>query len=109
MKSMTISRHKFSGDLYKFIRKPIGDSSELQYYFSKKIYITPGLDANGKMTIRASEPLSIGFIIKDIKDTNDNLILSDMAWQISSVQPLLNAFGSIEGYTMKATKYQGTL
>jgi len=109
MKSMTIARHKFSGELYKFVRKQVGSNTELQYYFAKQIKITAGLDVSNKMTIRADEPLAIGFLIKDIKDADGNLILSDSVWQISTVQPVLNAFNTIDSYTMKAVKYQGTL
>jgi len=109
MKSMTISRHKFNGELYKFVRRTIGTESVLEYYFSKQIKLTAGIDRNNRMTIRCNEPLAIGFVIKDIKDANGNLILSESSWQISSLQPVLNAFNTIESYVMKAEKYQGTL
>jgi hypothetical protein len=109
MKPMTIARNKFSGELYKFIRRPIGDSDQIEYYFSKNIQITAGLDPGNKMTIRCDEPLANGFLIKDIKDANGSLILSDSIWQISSLQPVLNAFNSIDSYVMKAVKFQGTL
>lgn len=109
MKPMTIARHKYTGDLYKFVSKPVGDSRVLEYYFSKKINVTAGLDSANRMTIRCDEPLTLGFIIKDIKDSNGNLILSDIAWQINSIQPVMNAFNAIDSYTMKADKYQGVL
>jgi hypothetical protein len=109
MKPMTIARHKFSGDLFKFLRKQNGDESVIEYYFAKNISITAGLDASNKMTIRCDEPLAPGFLIRDIKDANNNLILSDSIWQISSSLPVLNAFNTIESYTMKAVKFQGTL
>jgi hypothetical protein len=109
MKPMTISRHKFTGDLWKFVRRPVGSESELEYYFAKSIEVTAGLDPSNRMTIRCKEPLALGFIVKNIKDSDGNLILSDIAWQIVSTQPVLNAFNSIDSYTMKAVKYAGTL
>jgi len=109
MKPMTIARHKFSGDLFKFLRKQNGDESVVEYYFAKNIKISAGLDPSNKMTIRCDEPLANGFLIKDIKDANGNLILSDSIWQISSLQPVLNAFNTVESYVMKAVKFQGTL
>jgi len=109
MKPMTITRHKLSGELYKFVRKQTGSTSVLEYYYAKPINVTAGLDANNRMTIRSSEPLAIGFLIKDIKDQNGNLILSDTIWEINAIKPVINAFGSIDSYTMKAIKYQGTL
>lgn len=109
MKPKTIVRHKFSGELYKFVREYTGTASKLNFYFSKNIKLTAGLDAANRMTIRCNEPLTIGFLIKDIKDANGNLILADSIWQINSLQPVLNAFNTIESYTMKAVKYQGEL
>jgi hypothetical protein len=109
MKPITIARHKFSADLWKFVRRQVGSENVLEYYFAKKVNLTAGLDQNNKMTIRCDEPLAIGFIVKDIKDSDGNLILSDQPWQVSSVQPVLNAFNTIDSYTMKAVKYQGTL
>ena len=109
MKPMTIARHKFAGDLYKYVRESTGSESTLNYYFAKQLNITAGLDATNRMTIRCDEPLAIGFIIKDIKDADGNLILSDTAWQVNALQPVLNAFNTIDSYTMKAVKYQGIL
>lgn len=109
MKPITTPRNKFSGKLYKFLRKNVGSDTVLEYYFAKKIFVTAKLDTNNKMTILCDEPLAIGFIIKDIVDVNNNLIMSDTAWQVSSIQPALNAFGAIDSYTMKAVKYQGII
>lgn len=109
MKPVTIARHKFVGELWKFVRKQNGQNTTAEYYFAKNIYVTPGLDQNSKMTIRCDEPLALGFVISNIKDANGSLILSDTAWQISAVQPVINAFNTVESYTMKAVKFQGTL
>ena len=109
MKPLTIARHKFSGELYKFVREYTGSTYKVKYYFAKNISLTAGLDQNNRMTIRCDEPLAIGFLLKDIKDSNNNLILSDMIWQITSIQPVLNAFNTIDSYTMKAVKFQGTI
>lgn len=109
MKPITIARHKYSADLWKFVREFSGTNSTLNYFFAKNIKLTAGLDQNNKMTIRSDEPLAIGFLIQNIKDANGNLILSDTIWQVTSLQPVLNAFNTIDSYTMKAIKFQGIL
>jgi hypothetical protein len=109
MKPMTIARHKFSGELYKFVSRPLGSESTLEYYFSKNIKLTAGLDSANRMTILCDEPLTLGFLVKDIKDRDGNLILSDTIWQIQSIQPILNAFSGVDSYTMKAVKFQGII
>jgi hypothetical protein len=109
MKPVTTPRNKFSGKLYKFVRKQKGSESVLEYYYSKDINITVGLDVNKKLSIRCDEPLGIGFIIKDIKDGVGNLILSDTSWQVNATEPILNAFNSLVGYRMRAIKYEGII
>ena len=109
MKTLGFQRHKYSAEVYKFVREFVGDSSTVKYYFVGKIQLTAGIDINGKLTIRSEEPLPIGSLVANIRDANDNLILDDMVWQISSLQPVLNSFATLEHYTMKTVKYQGTL
>lgn len=109
MKPITTPRNKYSGKLYKFVRKQKGTESELEYYYAKDINVTVGLDSNNKMSIRCDEPLGIGFIVKDIKDSIGNLILSDTAWQISATEPVLNAFNTLVSYRMRAIKYEGII
>lgn len=109
MKPITTPRHKYSGELYKFIRKQQGSETVLEYYFAKKINIIAGLNDKNKMSIKCDEPLAVGFLIKDIVDNNNNLILADTVWQIDSLVPVLNAFNTIDSYRMTAVKYQGTI
>jgi hypothetical protein len=109
MKPITTARNKYTGKLYKFVRKQKGSETELEYYYAKDINVTVGLDSNNRMSIRCDEPLALGFILKDIKDSIGNLILSDTAWQISAVEPVLNAFNTLDSYRMRAIKYEGII
>tara|TARA_R110000868_G_scaffold308105_5_gene569713 strand:+ start:1934 stop:2263 length:330 start_codon:yes stop_codon:yes gene_type:complete len=109
MKTLGFQRHKYSGELYKFVREVVGDTESLNYYFSGNVSLSAGIDINGKLIIRADQPLAIGSLVANIKDASGNLILDDIVWQISSLQPVLNSFSTIEHYTMKTVKYQGTL
>lgn len=109
MKTLSYQRHKYSGEYYKFVRETIGDISTLKYYFVGNIALTAGIDPNSKLTIRSNQPLPIGSVIANIKDSSGNLILDDSAWQISTLQPVLNSFNTLEYYSMKTVKYQGTL
>lgn len=109
MKPLAYTRHKYSGELYKFVRTIVGTTSSLSYYFVGNISLTAGLAKTGQLTIRSDQPVAIGSLIANIKDSDGNLILDDSIWQISGLEPVLNAFNTIEGYRMKAVKYQGTL
>lgn len=109
MKPLAFTRHKYTGELYKFVKETIGDTTTTKYYFVGKILLTAGIDKTQKMTIRSDEPIAIGSLISNIKDANNNLILDDTAWQISNMQPVLNAFNNVEQYRMTAVKFQGTI
>ena len=109
MRTLGFQRHKYSGEYYKFVREVIGDTSTVKYYFVNNIPLTAGIDINGKLTIRSEQPIPIGSLIANIKDATGNLILDDIIWQISSLQPVLNSFNTVEHYTMKTVKFQGIL
>lgn len=109
MKTTGFHRYKYTADLYKFNRETVGDSSTVNYYFVGKIPVTFGINANNQSTIRCEEPIAIGCLLANVVDSNNNLILDDVIWQVSHLQPVSNSFGTIESYTMKVVKYQGTL
>jgi hypothetical protein len=109
MKPRAYSRHKYSAELYKYVREVVGDTSTLKYYFVGMFFLTAGVNKTGQMTIRADQPLQIGSLLKEIKDANGNLILDDTIWQISNLEPIMDAFNTIESYRMRAVKFQGTI
>ena len=109
MKPAAFIRYKYSGDFYKFVRSSVGDTSSINYYFVGNIALTAGIDTAGRLSIRCDEPLPIGCLIGNIKDSNGKLILDDQVYQVSSLQPVLNSFNTIESYQMKTVKFQGQL
>lgn len=109
MQPAAFIRYKYSGDFYKFVREVVGDTTTVKYYFVGNIAISAGIDTAGRLSVRCDQPLPIGTLIANIKDADGNLILDDQVWQISSLQPVLNSFNTIESYQMKTVKFQGTL
>lgn len=109
MQPTAFTRYKYSAEFYKFVRKNVGTTSTVEYYFVDNIALSAGIDSAGKLNIRCDQPLPIGCLIANIKDADGNLILDDQVYQISSLQPVLNSFNTIESYRMKTTKFQGTI
>jgi hypothetical protein len=109
MKPAAFLRYKYSGEFYKFVRKNVGTTSTVEYYFVDNIALSVGIDTAGRLSIRCDQPLPVGSLVANIKDADGNLILDDQVWQISTLKPVLNSFNSIESYQMKTTKYQGNL
>lgn len=109
MKPSAYQRHKYSGDLYKYVIKKIGSEEVVEYYFAEKIPLTAGIDQNQRLNITTDEPMAIGFLIANIKDRGNVPIFADMIWQISTSNPVLNAFGNVDTYRARAIKYQGEI
>lgn len=109
MQPTAFIRYKYSGDFYKFVREVVGDTTTVKYYYVGNIALSAGIDTAGRLSIRSDQPLPIGCLIANIKDADGNLILDDQVWQISSLQPVLNSFNTIESYQMKTVKFQGVI
>jgi hypothetical protein len=109
MQPASFIRYKYSGDFYKFVREVVGDTTTIKYYYVGNIAISAGIDTAGRLSIRSDQPIPIGCLIANIKDADGNLILDDQVWQISSLQPVLNSFNTIESYQMKTVKFQGVI
>ena len=109
MKTLAYQRYKYTGDLFKSIKSIVGDAETFSFYFVGTITLTIGMNDTGRMIVRCSQPIAIGSIISKIKDAKNDLILDDISWQITGLQPVLNAFGNVEEYRMIVNKYIGTL
>lgn len=109
MKPAAYNRHKYSADLYKFVVKTVGSEEIIEYYFANTVTLTAGIDQNQRLNIVTEEPMSIGFLLSNIKDRENVPILGDMVWQVSTSIPILNAFGNVDGYRSRAVKYQGEI
>lgn len=109
MKPAAYQRHKYSGDLYKYVVKQVGSEEIVEFYFTETIPLTAGIDANQRLNINTDEPMAVGYLLANIKDRNGTPILGDMIWQISTSSPLLNAFGNVDSYRSRAIKYQGEI
>lgn len=109
MKTSAYQRYRYTGDVYKFVRESVGDSSTLKYYYAGTIQLLLGTDKTQRTIVRAEQPLALGTVVANIKDASGALILDGTNWQINNLQPIFNAFGTVESYRMAATKYQGTV
>lgn len=109
MKPMAYSRYKYSADFYKFVLENLGSEQMSKYYFVGKLSLTAGLDLAGRLTIRCNQPIPINSLLANVKDSNGELILDDQIWQITGLEPINDAFNSVNEYRMRAVKFQGEL
>lgn len=109
MKPNAFLRFKYSGEYYKFVVYDQGDEAQIDYYYGGIVSLTVDLDDNQRVTFKTEEPLPIGSLIANVKDSNGNLILDDVVWQIQTLAPVMNNFNSVAYYRSRAIKYQGEL
>lgn len=109
MRPLAYTRYKYSGQSYKSVLSTTGTTETVSFYFVGNVSLNIGMNKTGRMIATCDQPLPIASLIADIKDSNNNLILDQTVWQISSLQPVLNAFGNVEEYRMTLIKYQGTI
>lgn len=105
----SFQRFKFSGEYYKFVLKERGSDVDVEYYFVKKINMTTDLDDRMNVTFKFNEPVAIGSVITNVRDSANNLILDETAWQTQSLTPVFNPFGEIEFYRARAVIFEGDL
>lgn len=109
MRSTAFQRNKYTGELYKFVRESVGDTSTLKYYYVGNITLSAGVDKTNKMILKADEPIALGWLVRNIVDANGTPILDNVVWQVNGVQPITNSFGTIESYRMRVIKFTGTI
>lgn len=117
MKTQTTTRHKFTSDYWNFTQETVKvidpgtgeeiDAIERTHYFSKKIKLTLGLDTVNRLVVYCDEPLPIYSQLRNIVDISGTSILEDGVWQVTTTEPVLSAFGLVEGYRMRASIVSG--
>jgi hypothetical protein len=106
MRPNAFQRYKYSGEYYKFVLIENGTEVDVEFYFSKNILLVADLDDNQRLTLKFKEPIPVGSLIANIKDSNNELILDDTVWQTQSLTPVFNVFNSVDYYRSRAIPFQ---
>lgn len=109
MKPHGFLKYKYSGEYYKFVVIENGTDIEIEYYASGTVSFRLDIDDNQRLTLKTEEPLPIGSLIANIRDSSNNLVLDDMVWQTQTLSPILDVFNNIVFYRSRASMFQGEL
>lgn len=109
MKATAYTRYKYSGELYKYVTKQVGDDQIQEYYFTGVVPLKAIVDFSGQLRLQCPQSIPVGSVINNIKDSNGQLLLEGQPWEITGLEPIVNAFNAIEEYRLRAIKFAGEL
>lgn len=109
MQPNAFQRYKYSAEYYRFVVEEKGTELDISYFLGGTVFMSLDLDDNQRVTIKTEEPLPIGTLIRNIRDSKNNLVLDDMVWQTQTLTPVVDNFNNIVFYRSRASKYQGEL
>ena len=117
MKTQAMTRHKYIAEFWNFVQQTVEtpdpdtgepvSSIQRDYYYSKKIRLTLGVDTLQRMKVFCDEPLPVFSQLRNITDISGTVILKNGVWVISSTETVLSAIGLVEGYRMQARLVEG--
>lgn len=116
MRTQAMTRHKYTADYWNFTEEQVefidadgveSVGTQRNYFFSKKIKLTLGVDTLQRLKIFADEPLPIYSQLRNIIDISGTVVLRNGVWQITSTESVLSAIGVVEGYRMQAKLIEG--
>jgi hypothetical protein len=107
MKLNTTKQYNLSVDYYTFIDTPSGNTTVRTYSLDSNIKVSTSGNIIGNLIILADEVLLLGGRLQNLLDRSGAEILPGAVWQITTVQPVINALGLLDGYKYKATAVSG--
>ncbi len=99
MKFFTVKSYPYSAKLYGFTVEVDGAGNPTRTYtYDRDVRWTGGIGTGNTMTIYLAEALNIFEQLQNLQAVDGNEIFPGVTYEVRSCQPLLNIFGSVEGY-----------
>jgi hypothetical protein len=102
MKLRAYQKYYYTVDVYDYTETTNVNGDivrQYDYLDTRNIDITT--DNTNKIIIRAELPITKNYQLRNLKDRGGNDVQPGYWWFVSSVEPVINALGFIEGYKMK--------
>lgn len=102
MKARAFQKYYYTVDVYNYTEATQQDGTVIRtynYLDTRSIDITT--DNTNKIIVRAENPIPKNYSLRNLKDRGGNNVQAGYYWFISSVEPVINALGFVEGYKMK--------
>lgn len=106
----TVNNYRYTAESYGYtvVNNPDGTTSNL--YSTNFVIIRFALSTSfiGDIVILTKTRLQKSALLRNIRDRQGTLVFENGVWEISQIQPLVNAAGLTEGYKYKAKIIAGT-
>lgn len=106
----TVNNYRYTADsfAYTVVNNPDGTTSNL--YSTNPVVIRFALSTSfiGDIIILTDARLQKAALLRNIRDRQGTLVFEGGVWEISQIQPLVNAVGLTEGFKYKAKLIAGT-
>jgi hypothetical protein len=107
MKLNTVKQYNLSLDYYTYIDTPSGNTTVRTYTLDSTIKVSTSGNIIGDLIVHTDEVLLLGGQLKNLLDRSGTAVLAGAVWQITQVQPIINALGLLDGYKYKAKIISG--
>lgn len=106
----TVNNYRYTVDTYGYTTITNADGSTSNIYSTNPTVISCALSTSfiGDIIILSKSRLQKAALLRNIQDRQGTLVFENGVWEISQIQPLVNAAGLTEGYKYKAKIIAGT-
>lgn len=106
----TVNNYQYTADTYSYEVRINPDGTTSNLYSTNPFPIRMALSTSfiGDIIILTKTRLQKSALLRNIRDRQDTLVFENGVWEITQVQPLVNAAGLTEGFKYKAKIIAGT-
>jgi plastocyanin domain-containing protein len=101
MKLRAYNKKLFTVDVWDYVDTFNGTQTTRTYSYKETIKVNMFTDNTTRLILNTDAPISKNFQFRNLKDRNNQVIMNNYYWLVNSNEPIINAFGLIEGYKVK--------
>lgn len=101
MKIRAFSKALFTADIWDYTDEVVQDQVVRTYAYKETVKLNVVTDNTTRLVLNSANPINKGYQIRNLKDRHDTSVMSNYIWTVNTNEPILNAFGLVEGYKVK--------
>jgi len=101
MKLRAFDKKRFTADIWDYTDEVVGQNVVRTYAFKETVNVNVVTDNTTRLVISSNAPINKGYQIRNLKDRHDSPVMFNYIWTVNTNEPMLNAFGLVEGYKVK--------
>lgn len=101
MKLRAFDRKVFTADVWSYTDTPSGNDTIRTFSYSETINVNITTDNTTRLIVSADAPITKSYQLRNLKDRTGAPIMAGYYWAVNTNEPIINAFGIVEGYKVK--------